>query len=361
VRKVAVYRRRCDENDEPLTADNLLPASVVIYSQEDAEQLEELLPQILGQDYPTPFEVIVVNEGESADVRDLVAMLQLKNHNLYLTFTPDGARNLSRKKLALTLGVKAARNEVVVLTTSAAIIDSPYWLRRMMYRFSDKSVEVVLGAAVANPGDDRQLGFRRRAFDSANDAVKWLAAAIAGHPYRGTEYNLAYRREVFFRNKGFSHSLNLHYGDDDIFISEIADGDNTQVELSEESIVKVRYGNNPRVYKERAMRHSFTERRIRRKPRFLHHLSGLLQVVALVALIAAVVLDYANPVVDSVAGVLFVLMLLLDILVWRQAMRAVSALKLMITIPYFTVTLPFRKAILSIHSRLSRHKKYTWD
>jgi len=77
VRKVTTFRRKCDAADESVSEDKFRSASVVIYSREEADQLAELLPQVLGQEYPVPFEVIVVNEGESVDVRDVVVALQL--------------------------------------------------------------------------------------------------------------------------------------------------------------------------------------------------------------------------------------------------------------------------------------------
>ncbi|MDE5632992.1 MAG: hypothetical protein K2I54_09320, partial [Muribaculaceae bacterium] len=76
VRTVITYRRRAD-NERPDKPDaDYLPASVIIYSQGDAENLRELLEIVLNQDYPAAYEVIVVNEGEAGDVRDTVGMLR---------------------------------------------------------------------------------------------------------------------------------------------------------------------------------------------------------------------------------------------------------------------------------------------
>ncbi|MDO5395589.1 MAG: glycosyltransferase, partial [Bacteroidales bacterium] len=218
------------------------PASIVVYAQDEAESLTRLLHQLLGQRYAPGFEVIVVNEGGSEATADAVTALAVSHSNLYLTYTPDGARNLSRKKLALMLGIKAARHRVVVQTVATACIESPYWLASIMRHFADTSTEVVLGNAMP-AATDNGLGSRRRAFDFAASATSWLTSAIAGHPYRGTEYNIAYTRDIFFRNKGFSRSLNLRYGDDDIFISEIANGANTAVELSPDGLVRMAFHN----------------------------------------------------------------------------------------------------------------------
>lgn len=362
VRSVAEYCRRADR-ERPDKADaDFLPASIIVYSQGDADNLRQLLEALLKQEYPGPYEIVVVNEGESADVRDTVSMLRAANPNLYLTFTPEGVVNLSRKKLALTLGVKAARYDVVVLTTSGAIIESPLWLRGIMAPFdADGRVEVVLGYAYADPAEDDFGGRRRRSYDYAAESTRWLGTAIAGHPFRGTEYNLAYRKKVFIDNKGFARSLNLHYGDDDIFISQIARKANTAVELAPESMVRVRHGNHPRIFTERVLRRIFTERFIRRRPRFLYPLSGWLQLAAIGCGIAAGVMGWPNLQAPVIALVIVILMLVMDVLTWRKVMAALRCRPLMLTIPWFTITYPLRRVWLHVRDRLGRHKKYTWD
>lgn len=362
VRTVVNYRRRADGERPDKPDSDYLPASVIIYSQGDAENLHELLEVVLNQDYPAAYEVIVVNEGEASDVRDTVGMLRNRYPNLYLTFTPEGVVNLSRKKLALTLGIKAARYDVAVLTTTAATVTSPLWLRRMTWRFDKNSpAEVVLGFAAVDPGEDSAHGCRRRAFDFVAESVRWLSVAIAGKPFRGTEYNIAYRRSLFLKNKGFARSLNLHYGDDDIFISEIANRHNTQVELSEDSIVLLREGNHPRLFNERVLRRIFTERFIRRKPRVLVPLTGILQIAAIACGAAAAIIAWPNLQVAVIAAVLIVAMLAFDIATWRKAMKALKSRPLCITIPWFVLTHPLRRGMARLHARLGKQKKYTWD
>lgn len=362
VRTVTEYRRRADRERPDKPDADFMPASVIVYSQGDTDNLTELLRSLLAQKYPAAFEVVVVNEGESADVRDAVSLLRATNPNLYLTFTPQGVVNLSRKKLALTLGIKAARYDVVVLTTTGAIIDSPLWLRSMMAPFSaSNAVEVVLGFAGVDPDEDTAPGRRRRSYDYAAESARWLAAAIAGHPFRGTEFNLAYRKNLFIRNKGFARSLNLHYGDDDIFISQIANGRNTVVELSEDAIVRVRHGNHPRIFRERVLRRCFTEGFIRRRPRFLHPLSGWLQIAAIACGAAAAVLAWPNLQAAVIALVLVVVLLVMDAVVWRRLMKALKCRNLRLTIPWFTLTYPLRRLSTRLRARLGRQKKYTWD
>lgn len=362
LRSVVVYRRRADAERPDVPDADLLPASVVIYSQGDADSLLSMLQAVLAQDYPAAFEVIVVNNGESPDVRDTVSMLRATHPNLYLTFTPEGVVNLSRKKLALTLGIKAARFDVVVLTTTGAEILSPLWLRRMMSPFSlNKSTEIVLGYTTIDPDEDELKGRRRRAFDYAADSARWLGVAIAGKPFRGTEFNIAYRKELFMRNKGFARTLNLHAGDDDVFISEIAHGGNTVVELSEDSLVRQRMGNSPRIARERALQQAFTEGFIRRRPRILWHLTGWLQIAATICAILGAWAAYPNMQPAIIAAAILLLMCGLDIYFWRKALLALQSRPLRLSIPWLSATYPIRRLSHKIRSRIGKQKKYTWD
>ena len=88
--------------------------SVIVHAQDSSRQLAAMLPAVLQQDYPGDFEVVVVNDGSSRDVTDVVNFLSNTYHNLHITFVPFEAHNLSRTKLGISLGIKAARYPYVI-------------------------------------------------------------------------------------------------------------------------------------------------------------------------------------------------------------------------------------------------------
>lgn len=235
--------------------------SVIVYARDETRSLERLLLSILSQQYNGDMEVIVVNDGPNDDVTAAVSRLSAEHPNLYQTFVPHEARNLSRKKLALSLGIKAAKKDYLVLTCANCNIPSPRWLSAMCRHFLDGK-EVVIGRAVVR-------GIRRKKlrFDQAAVMVTYLSAAIKGHPYRGTGYNLAYSRRLFFDARGFSKTLNLHNGDDDLFVRQITNGDNTAVELSRDAMVTAEYRHPAKKYRETRFAHEFTARRLPRGSR----------------------------------------------------------------------------------------------
>lgn len=200
------------------------PVSVVIVAGDHAEALENLLGKIFEQEFPSEMEVIVVNDGKNDDIKDVVTRQKHLEHrpNLLMTFTPPGLRNVSHRKLALTLGVKAAHYPVIVAVTEESRLYSTQWLLRMVEPFSNPEIEMVLGSALPATKFDSGLGVRYRSFTHGHDAVCWLSAALRGKPWRGHRANMAFRRDRFFDVGGFNGSLNLRDGDDDLFVSKMA-------------------------------------------------------------------------------------------------------------------------------------------
>lgn len=228
-------RNRKEQRNELHFTQELPPLSVIICAHDEVENLRRNLPAILAQDYPD-FEVIVINDGEKNESEDYLLQLEEQYRNLYHSFVPDSSRYISRKKLAVTLGIRASRHDWLVLTEANCQPQSNQWLRLLARNFTPHT-EVVLGYS----GYQRGKGWLRRccAFDGLFNAMRYLGFALGGHPYMGIGRNLAYRKQLFYDQKGFSAHLNLRRGDDDLFVNQVAHGENTQVETDPEAIVRM--------------------------------------------------------------------------------------------------------------------------
>lgn len=291
------YRRRItlkapddDAEAEPQRdGETKLPAlSVIVYAAFNADDLEQMLPLVLRQEYPGEFEVIVINDGSSLDLADVVKRLQNEYPNLRHTFVPEEAHNLSRKKLAISLGIKAAKHDYIVLTTAGCKPASLQWLRLMGRHFA-AGKQVVLGWS-------RISGLRKAmpAFDQIATGATWLSAALGRHPYRGTGNNLAYARKLFFDAKGFSRSMNMHNGDDDLFVNQIVTPDNTAVELSPGARMSVRYYDPLKAWREMKMNHAFTARFLPKGARIFMGFSTIMMWVWIAAIAVAAVFSIPN-------------------------------------------------------------------
>lgn len=347
----------------------LPPLSVIVLTNGcDADRLDECIPLMMQQKYPD-FEVIVVNIDTSESVDDALTRLQVGYPRLRSTFIPDSTANVSKRKLGITLGIKAAANEIVVVTSAKCLPQSDQWLRAVGRHFDDYT-DVVVGYSRNDHSDDRSLGHRYRAFDHLTDAARYLAAAVHGNTYRACANNVAYKRSVFFAVKGFSSSLNLKYGDDDIFISEIADGDNVAVELSPESILVERNDDFPYTSKLDKERHFFTQKFLKsRVPgiRLLTNAAYYAYIMLAAAGIAYPAILYANgdgewtkPVVlASTAVALYLSETLIYIFAKRRIAKVLQSPRQFFCLPLFRFVRPIINGLLNWHSQ--QGDNYTWQ
>lgn len=204
------------------------PVSVVICARNEARNLEKNLPFVLNQDYPE-YEVIVVNDCSEDDTAELLEDLGKKYARLKTTHIKKDAKFTHGKKLALTIGIKAASHEWLLLTDADCKPGSEKWISGMQRNFGNKT-SVVLGYGAYSREKSLINNFIR--FDTFFIAIQYFGFAMAGIPYMGIGRNLAYRKALFFENKGFAAHRKLASGDDDLFINQVATAENTKVEFS---------------------------------------------------------------------------------------------------------------------------------
>ena len=236
---LCLYKKPYDyerKREVAVIADEALPGiSVIVTSKNNSEELEKNLPFILNQDYSN-FEVIVVNSGSTDETDMVLRAAEQKYPRLYHTHVPHDADRLNEKKLALTLGIKAAKNEILLFTEAYCRPCTTQWIKEYGKEFA-QGREIVLGYSRLILG--KKVKMRRFIlFDNLIHHLKFISMAIARKPFMGIGWNMAYKKELFFQNRGFSHILNREGGEDDLFINRIAPGKRTGVVLSPESMTE---------------------------------------------------------------------------------------------------------------------------
>ncbi len=354
---IAKRRRRCERAIMPEKAPGV---SIIVYAIDNPTSLTALLDNLLQQEYDGETEIIIVNDGASEDVKDVYNLLSQTHRNLHQTFIPNGAHNLSRRKLAITLGVKGARYPYVLILDASSSIHSRRWLASMARHFA-KGREVVLGYATVDNHRDERLGKRRRSLSWALDALTYLPAALSGHPYRGHAANMGFRRDKFLGIKGFSQSLNIHTGEDDILVSQIATGENTAVELSHASRVTMG-GESPRAMHRRwKWHHLFTGQYVSKTARRMMGLHSGAMWIGFGSAVAASVIALPNflPLAAMLAIGLGLWIAL--VVIYQPTLRALGARKLRLTLPYLLLTQPIYNAYYHIVARRHRGENFTWS
>ena len=108
---------------------NHIRISLIIVVHDQAEVLSQNLPQFLSIAKETEAEVIVVDDMSTDTTSDVLKQLRGEYDNLYTTFLPQSVIiNPSRMRLALTVGVKAARGEYIAIADINRPPISASWL-----------------------------------------------------------------------------------------------------------------------------------------------------------------------------------------------------------------------------------------
>jgi len=336
------------------------PVSIIISIKKSNHDLLQFLPGILDQEYPE-FEVIVVTDGISDANEEALKRLKLNYPHLYSTHVPDDTRNVSRKKLALTLGIKAAKYDKLLFTESDSCIRTTNWISLMTRHFSDKK-SVVLGFSAFENATD--LPYRYMTYDYFISNLQMIALALFNHPYAGTGRNMAYTKTHFLEQKGFVKHRILQHGEDDLFVNEIATSENTAVELSAESVTLTKM-DDFYDWKHEKIDRMVTKRFYKRGPVAFWRLESFIRVGFIAVLIASFICELPFPSAGSfllpgIALLCFVVQFFSQFIVVNKIAEKLQLEKFYMAILLFDLFQPFIDLYFLIYSVFKGKDNYTY-
>ncbi len=323
--RLAFYRKRkAGRQEQP-------PVSVVIAAKNEYSNLNKFLPKVLEQDYPD-FEVIVVNDASDDESVELLDDMKRKYSHLRVVNLHENVNFFKGKKFPLSVGIRSAKHEYLLLTDADCSPESRAWLAGMIRAYNDDTCIVLGYGKYEEKGGFANLMQR---YDTLFTAMQYLSFALAGMPYMGVGRNLSYKKEMFSKTRGFSSHYKLKSGDDDLFINKVATKENTEVCLEEGTATISKAAPDLKFWLRQKRRHLTTGRFYRFKHKFwlgLFNFSRLLLWVTLIALL----LRFYNGVYVIAAGavVLFTFMFIL-----KRCMNNLREKKLLLISPLLDITL----------------------
>lgn len=325
--------------------------SIIVCARNEACNLEPYLQALLTQDYPE-FEVIIVNDASEDSTQEVIDRYMAQYPNVRTTFVPYGARVGSTKKLALTLGAKAARYDYLLLTDADCRPESTHWISEMMQGFCSQETEIVLGYGAYF----KEKGALNRLirYDTLFNGLHYLGAALCGHPYMGVGRNLAYRKSLFFESGGFSHLMTSCAGDDDLFVNHVATARNTAVVLSTDSITWSITENSWRGWFRQKRRHLSVSPQYKLSTKMRLSVEPVSRGLFYLLLILAGV--FGSPLLWIIGGALFLVRLIMQVIIidisavyLKQSLFGIEVLWYDICLPiisaYMLLTQPLRKKV----------------
>jgi len=204
-----------------------IPVSVIICAKNEEQNLRKNLTLVLEQEYSN-FEVIIVNDCSSDETEFVIKQLMSKYSHLRYTEIKEDPKFKHNKKLAVTIGIKAALHEHFIFIDADCKPNSKKWLSGIYQEFRDKKT-IILGYG---PYEEQEgLLDKLVRYDTFSIAVQYLSYAHAGIPYMGVGRNMAYTRSTYEQSSKFTKHYHIKSGDDDLFIAEVGSKENTGIAI----------------------------------------------------------------------------------------------------------------------------------
>ena len=228
------FRKKQQYSQESLEEPAAQPSvSLILTPYDDTDKLEKNLPYFLQQNYSSDYQVVIVIEQGDHQAEDIISRtlnatdLSESHAEVYVTCIPKTSRYVSKKKLAITLGIKAAKHDWVLVTESSCRPASPQWLS-LMARHCNGDNNLVIGYGRY---DDSTPSFRR--FERLHTSCYLMHEYTQGVAYRMNSYNLLMRKNEFMDQGGFLGNLHLVRGEYDFLVNKYASKGTTAIETDE--------------------------------------------------------------------------------------------------------------------------------
>lgn len=210
------------------------PVTIVVVIKDEQEYIEEALPILLTQEYSAPYQVVVVNDTPELEstMQALEDMVE-KYPNLYVTTIKRDECFKHTNKLALTIGMKAAKYPFVLVTDTYSVPAGKEWLGYMAYGFVSNN-SIVSGYNRVAKG--KGLASIMERVVNIYTSLQMLSSAVAGKPYRVSRNNMGQSVALFFGNKGYTKHLRLNSGEFDLFFQRVAQYGRSSVILNPKAV-----------------------------------------------------------------------------------------------------------------------------
>jgi len=330
--------------------EDVIPVSVVICARNEAHNLEKYLPRVLEQNY-SDFEVVVVNDCSSDETEEVLKRYSSMYPSLRYTYIKEDEKFSHGKKLALTVGIKSAKNEWLLLTDADCYPENNNWIATMAKHFVENK-SIVLGYG----------GYRKKKtllnmlirFDTSMIALNYFSLALIGKPYMGVGRNLAYRKSLFFANKGFATHVHLESGDDDLFINEVATKNNILIEPHFEAHTRSEPKNTFKHWIDQKKRHFGTFMHYKKMDKFLLGMEISSRIFFYIFFVWCLILQgYWIP-----AVYIFLFRFITQLIVFKYTFSRLNERNLFLISPIFDLILPIINLGIYLSNLLSPKRKW---
>ncbi len=194
---------------------------VIVPARNEESNIDNCLAALLKQDYPKHlYEVIVVDDHSSDRTAEKVLDFIEKNKagNFRIISLSENKDGGFGKKSALTAGIKASVNKVIV-TTDADCKMKPGWLNTINSYFGQHKPQMLIMPVAIDDGN--RFFHKLQSLEFVSIAGVTGATAGQGCHILCNGANLAFKRDAFEKVEGYGGNLKYASGDDVFLLHKI--------------------------------------------------------------------------------------------------------------------------------------------
>lgn len=166
---------------------------------------------------PEDCDMVVADDQSWDSTPKILEKLEEENPALHIVYLQEDRVRLSGKKFALTLAIKGAKQEAVLLTDADCYPKTEECVPLFSEKF-EKGYSMVLGHSPI-VGDAGFAGWLQK-MEGLNGAISFTGFSSLGIFYMGIGRAIAYSKTTFLELGGFKALYKLPYGDDDLFVQK---------------------------------------------------------------------------------------------------------------------------------------------
>ena len=326
------------------------PVSVIICARNELLNLQEHLHAILSQEYPE-FQVVVVNDCSWDESGKYLEEIQPQYPHLKVVTLNEQEKYRHGKKFALSLGIKAAKYDCLLLTDADCVPVSSNWIKQMVSGY-EQDTEIIIGYGAYKKSAGLLNKWVR--MDTVFNAVQFISLALAHQPYMGVGRNLSYRKSLFFKNKGFASHNHVMSGDDDLFVNETATHSNTRVELHPDSFTASTPRNTFGSWLQQKKRHMSTGKYYKTGDKFRLGLFFMSMFLFYCALATLIITGFTWQIILGT----WLLRLLIQMIIFGQCMKKLAEFDIVWMVPFFDIAVVLLYPAITFSNLLIKDK--TW-
>lgn len=192
-----------------------LPVSVVIAVKNEAKNINELINNLSGLNYPAgKLEIILIDDASNDN--SLKIMTELTAGKQEFQVLKVEAKQYPGKKGALEFGISKAHHNFIMITDADCRPEKD-WLLFASGKFSEGN-DLIFGIAPFYDGTTAANKISR--FENLRNSILSFGLAGSGSYYTAAARNFGFRKDSFRRIQGYANTTETLSGDDDLLIRE---------------------------------------------------------------------------------------------------------------------------------------------